>query len=121
MYENINEALENHYGDNHMEAVFHSQLKRRTQLVREPLQEFATAIDHLPHRVHVQLPDHLISTEAACPFVYRIREDIRWYLLLRGKKMLSEALIQALELEAADRAAGMPSRVCHTTVSRRSR
>jgi hypothetical protein len=48
-YEEVNEALENRYGDYHLEVVFHSQLKRRTQLVRESLQMLAAAIDHLAH------------------------------------------------------------------------
>lgn len=45
MNEDVTEVLDNYYSDHHLEAVFHSQLKRRTQLIRESLQEFATTID----------------------------------------------------------------------------
>jgi hypothetical protein len=36
-YEEITGALENCYGDNHLEALFHSQVNKRTQLVLESL------------------------------------------------------------------------------------
>jgi hypothetical protein len=64
-YEEVTEVLETHYGDHHLEAAFHFQLKRRIQLVGksqkdpaclESLQEFAAVIDHLAHRTHVELP-----------------------------------------------------------------
>jgi hypothetical protein len=55
-HEEVTEALEKRYGDNHLEAAFLSQLKRRTHLVGESLQEFSAAIDHLAHGVHVELP-----------------------------------------------------------------
>jgi hypothetical protein len=55
-YEVVTEMLENHYGDYHLQAAFHSELKRRTHLVKESLQEFDTDIDHLAHHAHVELP-----------------------------------------------------------------
>jgi hypothetical protein len=79
------------------------------------LQEFAATIDHLAHHVHVKLPEHLISKEAARTFADRIRERHRRRQLLLGAKTLSEALNQALELEAADIAAGVPPRIRQTT------
>jgi hypothetical protein len=66
-YEEVTEVLENCYGDHHLEAAFHSQLKR-TPLIRESLQEFAAAIDHLGHPTCVELPEHLIHKEAARTF-----------------------------------------------------
>jgi hypothetical protein len=65
MYKEVTEALQNCHSDHHLAAVFHSQLKRRTQLSRESLQEFPAAMDHLAHPTHVVLPEHLISKEAA--------------------------------------------------------
>jgi hypothetical protein len=56
-YEEVTEALGNRCVDNHLEAVFHSQLKRRTLLIGESLQEFSTAIDHLANCARVELPD----------------------------------------------------------------
>jgi hypothetical protein len=63
-YGEATEGLENCYGDHHLEAAFHSQLKRKTQLIRETLQEFAIAIDYLAHHAHVKLSEHLISKES---------------------------------------------------------
>jgi hypothetical protein len=65
-------VLEKSYSD-HLEAAFHSQLKR-TQLVGESLHEFAADIYHLPHCAHVELPEHLTTTEAIHPFNSGIRE-----------------------------------------------
>jgi hypothetical protein len=93
--------------------VFHSQLKRRAQFVRETQQTYAKEIDHLAHGIHVELPEHLISKEAAHVFGDGLRErDIKRQLLLGGgggRKTFSEALNQALELEAANTADGTSS------------
>jgi hypothetical protein len=74
MYEEVTEVLENRYSDHYLEAVFHSQLKRRTQLIGESLQKLAAAIDHLAHHAHVEPPKHLISKEATRAFAERIRK-----------------------------------------------
>jgi hypothetical protein len=50
--------------EHHLEGTFPSQLKRRIKLVGKSLQEFAAAIDHLPHCAHIELPKHPISKEA---------------------------------------------------------
>jgi hypothetical protein len=42
-YEEVTEALKNRYG-NHLEAAFHPQLKRRTQLVGESLQSLPPSL-----------------------------------------------------------------------------
>jgi hypothetical protein len=60
MYKQVTEILENCYGDHHLEAAFHSQLKRRTQFVGEFLQELSAAIDHMYHHAHIGLPKHLL-------------------------------------------------------------
>jgi hypothetical protein len=53
----------------------------------------------LDHLAQDELPEHLISKEAARVFADGIRErDIRRQLLFGGKKTFSEALNQALEL-----------------------
>jgi hypothetical protein len=76
-YKEVTEALENRYGDHHLEAVFHLQLKR-TQLVGESLQMLASSIDHLAHSAPVELPEHLICIEATHAFADAIRKrDIR--------------------------------------------
>jgi hypothetical protein len=40
-YEEVAEVLVNRYGDHHLEAAFHSQLKRRTQLAGESLRSLS--------------------------------------------------------------------------------
>jgi hypothetical protein len=111
MYEEVTVALENRYSDHHLDEAFHTQLKRRTQLVSEFLQEFVAIIDDLAYCAHVDLPKRNISREAAVAFADRVREpEIRCQLHLGRKKTLSEAL----ELEVADTAAGTSLRVWQT-------
>jgi hypothetical protein len=63
-YDEVTEVLETYYGDHHLEAGFHSQLKRGIQLIGESqkdlaclesLQEFA-AVDHLARRATLNYP-----------------------------------------------------------------
>jgi hypothetical protein len=58
-------VLEKCYGDHYLEAAIHAHLKRRTQCIKESLQESAAVIDHLAHNAFVRVPEHLISKEAA--------------------------------------------------------
>lgn len=90
-YEEVTEELENHCSNHHLEAALHSQQKR-TQLVGESLQEFASTTNHLAHHAHFELPEHLISEEAAHVFVDGLSQrDIRWQLLFgRGARRHSE-------------------------------
>lgn len=74
IYEEVTEVFQNCHSDHHLAAVFHSQLKRRTQLSGESPQEFAAAMDHLAYGSHIVLPEHLISKEAACSCANEIRE-----------------------------------------------
>jgi hypothetical protein len=64
-YKEVSPVLEKPYGDHHLEASIHAQLKRRTQHTKECLQEFAAIIDYLAYHAFVRLPKHLISKEAA--------------------------------------------------------
>jgi hypothetical protein len=53
MYEEITKALDNGYGDHHLEERFHTQLKRRTHCGGKSQQEFVAIMDHLAHHTHV--------------------------------------------------------------------
>lgn len=89
-----------------MAEAFHAQLMARVQHAFEYLQEFPAAIDHLAHLAYVDSAEQHSSREVACVFANGVRErDPRLQLLLGGKRTLSEALNQALELEVADIAA----------------
>jgi hypothetical protein len=72
-YEEVIEAAENRYGDHRLEAAFHSQLKRRIQLIGESLQEFPAAIHHLAHSTHLELTEYLISNETVRAFADGIK------------------------------------------------
>jgi hypothetical protein len=65
--------VEGHYGDHQLATSYHFQLKARTQLSVEPLQEFATTIMHLALWGLVEQPQHFIQEEVAHAFVSRIR------------------------------------------------
>jgi hypothetical protein len=68
------------------------QLKKRTQHIGEFLQRFATAIDHLSHHAHIDLPEQNISREAIRAFTDGVRDrEIRCHLLVTHKKTFSES------------------------------
>jgi hypothetical protein len=75
-YEEVTEVLENSYSDYHLAGAFHFELKR-IQLIREYLQQFTTTTSHLAHRAHDEVPEHLITQEAARSFADEIRERDR--------------------------------------------
>jgi hypothetical protein len=100
-YENTLQALEDRFGDQQFAAAYRCQLTTRIQNPREPLQDFATAIEMLAHRAYPNLPADYVAREAGKALTYGIRDaDIKIQLLLGGEKMVNEALRQALELQA---------------------
>jgi hypothetical protein len=62
------EALEDHFGDQHLAVAYRSQLNTRTQRVGDPLYEFATSIEQLAHRAYPALPEDHVRREAGKPF-----------------------------------------------------
>jgi hypothetical protein len=54
-------ALEESFGDQHLAAAYCSQLKTRTQGVRESLQEFVTAIEQHAHHPYPALPVRVLN------------------------------------------------------------
>jgi hypothetical protein len=100
VYEETIEALEDHFGDQHLAAAYRSQLKTWTQKAIESLQEFATAIEQLAHHAYPALPEDHVRKEAGRAFTDRVEDpDIKIQLLL-GEKTVNKALRQALELQA---------------------
>jgi hypothetical protein len=74
-YEEIFQALEEHFGDQHFAAAFHSQLKTRTQKAGESLQDFATAFEQLTHRAYPTLPEDHIRREAGKAFTDGVEDQ----------------------------------------------
>jgi hypothetical protein len=98
-YEEILEALDDHFGDQYLAAMYCSQLQTRTHGVGESMQEFATAIEQLAYPT---VPEDHIRMEVGKVFANGIEDTtIKIQLLLvGGEKTVNEALRQALELQA---------------------
>jgi hypothetical protein len=105
------EALECCFWDHQLAMAYHSQLKARTQLITEFVEEFAATIEHLAHRVHVGLPQY-VQREAAYAFFNRIRDqELKFHLLICDEKTLDEAIYRTLRLESANASARIPTRL----------
>jgi hypothetical protein len=108
-YDETLQTLEDRFEDQHLAAAFRSQLKTKTQRAGESLQDFATAIEQLAHRVYPTLPEEHIRREAGKAFADGVQDpDIKIKLLLGGEKTVNEALRKALELQAVLIAARPP-------------
>jgi hypothetical protein len=92
-YEEAIDALEDHFGDQLLVTVCHTQLKRRTQLTGESLQEFTITIEQLTRHTLPALSQGHIHWEAGKAFVSDIRDQsMKQQLLLEGERTVSEAL-----------------------------
>jgi hypothetical protein len=91
-YEEILQALENRFGDQHFAAAYCCQLTR-TQRARDSLQDSAVAVEQLAHRAYPTLhEDHI----CVCIGV----EDPNIKIQVLGEKTVNKALRQAFELQA---------------------
>jgi hypothetical protein len=105
------EALECCFWDHQLAVAYHYQLKARTELITEFLEEFAATIEHLTLRALVGLPQY-IQREAAYAFFNRIRDpELKFPLLVSGERTLDKAICQALRLVAVKAVAITPSRL----------
>jgi hypothetical protein len=99
-YEEILQALEDRFGNQHFAAAYRCQLTTRNQKARESLQDFATATEQLAHRAYPTLPEDHIRRVAGRAFVYGVKNpDIKIQLLLGGERTVNEALRKAVELQ----------------------
>lgn len=88
-------------------VAYRSQLKARTQLSNDSLQELAVDAKQSDHYTLAGLPRNFIQREAACAFVDGVRDhDVKQLLLIINKRSLNEAINQALKFEAAKAVAG---------------
>jgi hypothetical protein len=62
--EEVLEALEACFGNQHLATTYHNQLKMRIHGVGKSLQEFSTAIEQLAHHAYPTLPEDHIRKEA---------------------------------------------------------
>lgn len=71
----------------HLTLVYHTHLKTRTQLIGEPIQEFAFVIEQMAHCALPSLHKDHIHRGASKAFVSGIKEgSVTWQLLLVDKK-----------------------------------
>ena len=95
-------ALDLRYGDQHLAQVYQAQLKTRTQKAGESLQEFEAAVERLAHLAYPDAPREFQQQLAVGAFIDGIRdEEIRRVLRLSRHRRSNEALVHALEVEAA--------------------
>lgn len=89
-------ASQDQFSDQHLDAMYCSQLKTRTQHTGESLQEFATTVKQLTHHVFPAQDDH-VQVGACKAFINSIRDQgIKQQLFLGGKRTLNVALRQTL-------------------------
>ncbi|KAJ3663072.1 hypothetical protein Zmor_007381 [Zophobas morio] len=101
-YTALTTALELRFGDEHLRQVFVAQLKSRIQKSSESLQEFAADVKRLVHLAYPEAPQDFQDRLAAETFVNGVRDsEVRRVLQISGFKKPSEALIRALEVDAA--------------------
>lgn len=98
-------ALEQRYGDGHLQTVYRSQLKARVQRSGESLQEFAAGVEQLSQLAYVSAPTDIQQHLATQAFIDGLRDqEMRRTLLMGDHRTVSTALVQALTLEAAKKA-----------------
>ena len=100
-YEELVKRLEMRFGHKHMEQVYRSQLRNRTQKSSESLQEFEADVARLVRNAYSSVTDDIYESLAVDKFLDGLREpDTQQAVKLTRPKTLSEALTQALEFEA---------------------
>jgi hypothetical protein len=98
-------ALELWYGDHHLSQVYQSQLRARVQKSGENLQEFAADVERLVHLAYPNGPAQFHHEIGTSVFVDGVRDgELQLALRLTRHKKCANALVHALEFEAAKNA-----------------
>ncbi|XP_063239230.1 uncharacterized protein LOC134540420 [Bacillus rossius redtenbacheri] len=96
------EALELRYGDRHMGEVYRTALKTRQQRPSETFQEFEADIERLVYLAYPDAPTEFRQQLATSAFIDGIRDaEVQQTLRLARHKKSCDALVHALEIEAA--------------------
>ncbi|UYV84428.1 K02A2.6-like [Cordylochernes scorpioides] len=96
--------LELRYGEQHLRQVYQTQLKLRRQKVGESLQWFEADVKRLCHLAYPGAPIDFLDQWAAQTFIDGIRDvEVQRVLRLASFDNSREALVRALEVEAAHR------------------
>ncbi|UYV63390.1 hypothetical protein LAZ67_2003939, partial [Cordylochernes scorpioides] len=96
--------LELRCGEQHLRQVYQAQLKLRRQKVGESLQGFEADVKRLCHLAYPGAPIDFLDQLAAQTFIDGIRDvEVQRVLRLASSDKSREALVRALEVEAAYR------------------
>ncbi|KAJ8910763.1 hypothetical protein NQ315_009071, partial [Exocentrus adspersus] len=104
-YAMLTSALERRYGDAHLQHVYQAQLRSRRQRFEETLQQYEADISRMVNLAYPTAPAEVIEQLSVSSFIEGLRDpEIGQLVRLARHKTISEALAQALEIEAAKQA-----------------
>ncbi|KAJ8910126.1 hypothetical protein NQ315_003497 [Exocentrus adspersus] len=104
-YTTLTSALERRYGDAHLQHVYQAQLRSRRQRFEETLQQYEADISRMVNLAYPKAPAEVIEQLSVSSFIEGLRDpEIGQLVRLARPKTISEALAQALEIEAAKEA-----------------
>ncbi|KAJ8912664.1 hypothetical protein NQ315_008992 [Exocentrus adspersus] len=104
-YATLTNALERRYGDAHLQHVYQAQLRSRRQRFEETLQQYEADISRMVNLAYPTAPAEVIEQLSVSNFIEGLRDpEIGQLVRLARPKTISEALAQALEIEAAKEA-----------------
>ncbi|KAJ8910601.1 hypothetical protein NQ315_003971 [Exocentrus adspersus] len=104
-YATLTSALERRYGDAHLQYVYQAQLRSRRQRFEETLQQYEADISRMVNLAYPTAPAEVIEQLSVSSFIEGLRDpEIGQLVRLARLKTISEALAQALEIEAAKEA-----------------
>ncbi|KAJ8915941.1 hypothetical protein NQ315_016617 [Exocentrus adspersus] len=104
-YAVLTSALERRYGDAHLQHVYQAQLRSRRQRFEETLQQYEADISRMVNLAYPTAPAEVIEQLSVSSFIEGLRDpEIGQLVRLARHKTISEALAQALEIEAAKEA-----------------
>lgn len=100
------------FGHRHMEQLYRSQLRNRSQKPSESLQEFEADIARLVRNAYPSVTDDVYESLAVDKFLDGLREpETQQAVKLARPKTLSDALTQAMEFEAVKQSVRSHARV----------
>ncbi|KAJ8924575.1 hypothetical protein NQ315_000724 [Exocentrus adspersus] len=104
-YKAVTSALEKRYGDAHLQHVYQAQLRNRKRRFEETLQQYEADVSRMVNLAYPTAPAEVIEQLSVNSFVDGLRDpEINQLVRLARHKTISEALAQALEIEAAKKA-----------------
>ena len=112
-YDILTSALELRFGAKHLQQLHQSQLSKRCQKPGESLQEFEVDVNRLVRLAYVGASGELYDQLATDKFIAGINDkETQLSVRLGRHKSSADALIHAIEFEAAKQASHSTERTC---------